>query len=120
MNLREVFRMRWIVIFLAAIAISTAASSQSINGVYDISPEACTREMSDGRVNVQWNNLGFWESACQLTNPTTVRGMQAGALFDLKCSGEGEEWASRALVGLDYDGGLIIYNDGGMSKYFRC
>lgn len=100
--------------------MATAATAQDITGTFDLSQAACKQTASDGRVTVTGNTIQFWESQCRLSNPTTLRGITSAKLYDVTCSGEGDTWTYRILLGTQYDGGLVLYREGGGTVYVRC
>jgi hypothetical protein len=92
------------------------AAAQDFSGVYQLG--GCGTP-TDGRIQITGNQIVFWESACQLTNPVAVRDMGDATLFDLVCSGEGETWSYRAFFMRGAEG-LIMVRDGYAYTYRRC
>lgn len=105
---------------LTAICAASTLSARSLTGVYDISPEACASEFSDGRMEITPTKIQGMEGACDLTNPTSLRDLPNATLFDAVCSGEGMEWSYRVMLAVDYDGALLRYTNDGFWRYPRC
>lgn len=87
---------------------------------FDISKEVCSHEFSDGWLEVTPMAIQFWESSCDLTNPTNLRGLPDAKLYDAVCYGEGEEWTYRVMLATDYRGDLIRYTQEGAWTSVRC
>ena len=121
-NKMENQHMRLISFTLIAALLTTAPSlsAQSTTGIFDISKEACSHEFSDGRLEVTPTAIQFWESSCDLTNPTNLRGLPDAKLYDAVCYGEGEEWTYRVMLATDYRGDLIRYTQEGAWTSVRC
>lgn len=88
------------------------------DGIYDAFD--CSVPVSDQRVTLRGEDLAFYESACRLSNPVQVRGMEGAVLFDAACSGEGETWAARYLLMHTHDGGLIVVGEHWAERHTRC
>lgn len=58
------------------------------------------------------------ESACTLTKPTPVNGMNA-TLYDAECSGEGESYGFRVMF-MPLGERLAMIQDGMVSELERC
>ena len=58
------------------------------------------------------------ESACTLTRPTPVNGMNA-VLFDAECTGEGETYGFRVMF-MPLGERLAMIQDGAISELERC
>jgi len=97
------------------------AAADPFDGLYKPSPTTdCTIEGADGgALRVADNVFHGVESQCAMTRPVNVRDMD-GVLYDMVCTGEGEEWTSRALFLRAADGGLILVWNGYAFKYDRC
>ena len=108
--------------FLVAISlISPAICSAEVvlrDGLYDA--RNCSLAISDERVELRDQTLIFYESACALSNPEPISGLDGAVLFDGICSGEGEEWSERYLLMLLRDGGLGVIWSHWAERYERC
>lgn len=113
-------RLNRVTLISALLATATSLSAQSTTGVFDLSQEACSYEFSDGRIEVTPTAIHGWESSCDLTNPTSLRGLPNAILYDAVCYGEGEEWSYRVMLATNYDGDLVNYTQGGLSTHVRC
>jgi hypothetical protein len=114
------FARLWLWVTLA-IAFAAPAMANPFDGLYKPSPTTdCTVEGGDGgALRVKENVFHGIESQCRMTRPVNVRDMD-GVLYDMICTGEGEEWTSRALFLRAADGGLILAWNGYAFKYDRC
>lgn len=108
--------------FLATVAIVIAgpALAGPFDGTWDFDPASCGAAYSDTRVRISGNQIGFIESTCALGNPTSIREMDSAQLFDLQCSGEGQIWSERVLIGLSGENQLLLYSRGYASLRTRC
>lgn len=108
---------------LALAALPQAALAQSIDftGVYyQGAAQACkTIGIDGGAIQIEDNLFRGVESECRMTRPVNVVNMDA-MLFDMDCSGEGEEWEARAMFMNAASGGLIMVWDGFAFEYARC
>lgn len=104
----------------AAFLAATPLLAGSVDGTWDMSVRQCARQISDGRIRISGNEIHFWESHCELTNPTAIRGMDSAMLYDAHCSGEGMTWSHRMLLAPTSDGGLLMFAGGYSSVYTRC
>lgn len=59
------------------------------------------------------------EMQCLMQNPVNVRDMDA-VLYDMSCSGEGNQWTERAMFMTAADKGLILVWNGYAFQYRRC
>ena len=109
-----------VALIAALLATATSLSAQSTTGIFDMSKEACSYEFSDGRIEVTPTAIHGWESSCNLTNPTNLRGLPDAMLYDAVCYGEGEEWTYRVMLATDYRGDLIRYTQEGAWTSVRC
>ena len=111
--------MRTLAVLLALTA--TPVWAQDFDGLYRPagSDWDCRSVGSDGgALSVRDGVLYGVESACSLTNPTRVNGMNA-MLFDAECSGEGETYSYRVML-MQIAGGLAVIQDGSVSELERC
>ena len=99
------------------IALPVAAGS--IQGTWAGQPEHCTGTYPETKVKISGSRISFMDSSCTLENPTALRGMPEAKLYDKTCSGEGETWSERVLIGNDGDD-LMIYSRGYVSTYKSC
>lgn len=74
---------------------------------------------NDGRVTISGDAITFIETTCALTNETPIRDMAEGTLFDMVCSGEGEEWTERVFIYQTFDG-VAVLSRGVARTYQRC
>ncbi|MGH1576761.1 hypothetical protein [Planktotalea sp.] len=75
--------------------------------------------MDGGALQIKDGQFFGVESACDLTNPTPVRDMNA-TLFDMICSAEGETFSERILIMHTEDGVLTVRDQGYVSELTRC
>ena len=102
----------------AALAASlVAAPAAAFDGTYG---EVCEVVGDMAPVIIEGDIITFYESACQLTNPVSVRDMDGAVLFDMQCSGEGEVWTERVFLQPGWDGGLIFVSRGFAEMLPRC
>lgn len=111
--------MRVVAILVAFAAMPAAA--QSFDGLYR--PEGsgwdCTSVGSDGGAMAVRDGMFYGvESACKLTNPTRVNGMNA-VLFDAECDGEGMSYGYRMML-MALPDGIAVIEDGSVSELERC
>ena len=97
------------------------AQSIDFTGVYHQgSAAACKRIGTDGgAIQIDGTTFRGVESECRMTRPVNVVDMDA-MLFDMDCTGEGEEWEARAMFMNAASGGLIMVWDGFAFEYARC
>ncbi|MEX0281235.1 MAG: hypothetical protein AB3N13_08620 [Arenibacterium sp.] len=111
---------------IVAIAVSTiAASATPFDGLYAPSDsfgmwscQAMDIGADVGAVGILEGYLQGVENACELTNPTNVRGMDA-ILYDANCSGEGETYSHRVML-MRHDEGIYVIQDGYVAEWRRC
>lgn len=111
---------RTLPLLLTALAAGPATGGP-FDGLYKPAPTTdCTLEEGDGApLRVKDNVFHGVESHCQMTRPVNVRDMD-GVLYDMVCTGEGDNWTSRALFLRAADDGLILAWNGFAFKYDRC
>lgn len=110
------FRLSCLGLLLAAPAVAGP-----LDGVFDISPEACAQEVSDARITITGSEMRFYESVCTLGAGEAVPGIPTAWFHDLTCEGEGETWRQRVLLALIYDGSSLIYlGEGTGYESVRC
>lgn len=90
---------RWLVPLILA-----ATPALAFDGTYG----TCGATGDDRPLTIVGDVITFYESQCQMTNPTLVRDMDGAVLFDFVCQGEGETWTDRAFLQRTADGGLIL------------
>lgn len=104
-------------LFLALGAGPLAA--QDINGVYD--GHSCAAEFrSEDSIRIEWPALYFYESQCTLTSATLVPGMETTYVYEASCSGEGEAWTRSYILTPNFEGGVVLVQDGNGQSYERC
>ena len=107
-----------------ALAAATATQVGAFDGLYR--PDEPWAEgwdcksvgMDGGALAVKDGTFFGVENACELTNPTQVRGMDA-VLYDAVCEGEGETDTYRLML-MRVDGGLAVIRDGFVSMLKAC
>lgn len=112
-------------LFPALLACATAAHGGPYDGIYR--PDADWAEgwdcrsvgMDGGALEVRDGMFFGVESACELTNPVTVRDLDA-TLFDAVCSGEGESYGYRMMLMRTANGIATVRSGGEMSRLIRC
>ena len=105
---------------ISGLATSATAQSSVLDGAWAMNPDSCNVTNTDlVPMRISGTTIFGYESRCELTNPVNIRGM-SGQLFDLVCSGEGEEWTTRGLILLNQDGTLVYSHDGWTSILHRC
>ncbi|WP_132600574.1 hypothetical protein [Rhodovulum adriaticum] len=108
--------------------LASPAFAGPFDGRWELDPASCGAVYSEARVAIADDRIGFVESACRLTNPTAIRGMDSAVLYDMECSGEGMmecsgegmTWSERILLARDGEAGLLIYSRGFASRRQRC
>ncbi|MGJ8610169.1 MAG: hypothetical protein ACSHWY_03685 [Octadecabacter sp.] len=74
---------------------------------------------NDSSIQIEGSQIHFIETTCELANPTSLRDMPEGTLFDAVCSGEGEIWSERMMIYSTYDG-VAVLSRGAARTYSRC
>ena len=104
---------------LAAMIWGGAAAALPIqDGTYDVA--ACGESVSDLAIEVQGEDIAFFESRCAMTNPVNVRDMGGAVLYDAVCTGEGESFTRRIMVMAGPDGRAVLVQAGFATTYRRC
>ncbi len=70
-------------------------------------------------IKIEGPRIFYVETTCELNNPTPVRGMSEGLLFDAICIGEGDKWAERVMLYQTYEG-VSVLSRGAVRTYTRC
>jgi hypothetical protein len=97
---------------LFAVTVAQGANAQSIQGVWGDSREICNMaDPGDGAPIIVSGTL---------ENPTNLRDIPEGKLYDQECWSEGEQYLGRVFIATDGSNGLIIYENGYASTYVRC
>lgn len=108
---------------LFAVSLPCLASAGDYDGVYRPAGYQgwdCKTIGSDGgALAIKAGQFFGVESACDLTNPTPVRGMDA-TLFDMICSAEGESYSERLMIMHSAEGGIVTIRNGYASALERC
>lgn len=102
-------------LFAALVVLSALPARADI--VLDHSAEACTRELSDGRVTLTETEVKFWESSCEITGQAEAG--NGARDVTMLCSGEGEVWQN-ALKIEETSTGYRLTGEGGSVDYVRC
>lgn len=116
--------MRRLLCALAFGLVAAPAAADPYDGVYR--PDQtwaegwnCSDVGSDGgAMAVQDGWFYGVESACQLTNPVSVRDLPA-TLYDAECSSEGETYTQRVML-MSTARGVVLVNAFGASPLVRC
>ncbi|WP_071675148.1 hypothetical protein [Nioella nitratireducens] len=104
---------------LLALIPLTAAAQEVPQGRFEL--ETCSgNPYSDGVLEITGREILFYESACSLSNPEPVRGMEAAYLWDGQCAGEGESWTARYLIMPDWENGLVFVQEHWAATYAYC
>jgi len=105
----------------AVLALAAAPVCADYDGRYRLSPDADCSDLStsEGLLRIDEGVFEGAESACRMTDPLAVRGMDA-TLYDMVCTGEGLTWTERAMLMRAADGGLILVWDGYAFAYPAC
>ncbi len=110
--------MKTIFLVSALALITTSALADPFDGRYSSDECSPTGVHQEGNVEIRDGHISYYESGCRLSNPVSVRGMNA-VLYDGKCSGEGSEWNKRVLL-MAHDNGVFDIEDGYIRKLSRC
>ena len=97
-----------------------AVAETSLDGLYRPAGSSwdCTSVGSDGgAMAIRDGVFHGVESACTLTRPTPVNGMNA-VLFDAECTGEGETYGFRVMF-MPVEERLAMIQDGAISELER-
>ncbi|MGR3636895.1 MAG: hypothetical protein ACU0BK_13370 [Shimia sp.] len=107
------------------VGLSPALSNASpYDGVFSPAGEgnwSCDPEqigMDGGALAVMQGQMRGVENSCNLTNPTSVRGMNA-MLFDAQCSSEGETYSYRVML-MSHANGIYVIQDGYAAEWRYC
>lgn len=103
---------------LALLLLSAPLCAQDFDGQYQI--DQCTPGPSDSQMSIRGDRIEFWESSCEMSNPVDLRDMGRATLYDLKCTGEGEEWSYRVLLTQGGQADLVMLHEGFVTFYQRC
>jgi hypothetical protein len=80
----------------------------------------CTAvDYDNADLEIRGNSISFIETNCKLSNPTMLRDMPEGMLYDAVCSGEGDVWQERMMIYKTYDG-IAVISRGAVRPYRRC
>lgn len=106
---------------ILAAFLPSAALSGPLDGVYDVSEEACGKEFSDGRITIAEPDIFYHESSCTMANGQPLEGFRTAWVYDLTCQGEGDTWSERAILSLVFEGDRLIHlSDGYGYEALRC
>lgn len=70
-------------------------------------------------IAIEGNQVFFIETTCTLSDPSKLRDMPEGTLYDATCNGEGSVWYERMMVYQTYDG-VVVISRGTVRTYRRC
>ena len=76
-------------------------------------------EYDDANFGIEGNTVQWIETTCKLSNPTAVRDMPEGMLYDAVCNGEGDIWSERMFIYQTY-AGVAVLSRGAVRTYTRC
>lgn len=80
----------------------------------------CTAvDYDNAMLQIQGNTLTYIETTCKLANPTALRDMPEGTLYDAVCNGEGDIWSERVMV-YDTYAGVAVISRGAVRTYRAC
>jgi len=107
---------------LLSVTVSQGVNAQSIQGVWGASQEICNLADPGDRapIIVSGNSIRYYEGICTLENPTNLRDIPEGKLYDQECWSEGEQFLGRVFIATNGGNGLIIYENGYAATYVRC
>ncbi len=113
--------MRLLTIPATVLALATPAPATA-QGLFDglFRVGQCGAQPGDTEMTISGTHMQFYETSCDLSNPTPVHGMGDATLYDVSCTGEGENWTARYLVMSDWDGGVILVQEGLATTFSRC
>lgn len=99
----------------------TPVQAVDVDGVYKLTADASCNLIGEvgGALMIRDDVLHGIGSQCRMMNRLPVRNMEAD-LVDMRCVGEGTEWAERALVMRGAEGDLILVWNGYAFTYPRC
>ncbi len=109
-------------IFSAIALIPTLASATPYDGVYKQTATAdCGMVGVDGQALEIRDGIFYGvEVQCRMSRPVSVVNMDA-TLYDMQCSGEGQNWTERAMVMQNAKrDGIIMLWDGYAFVYEAC
>ncbi len=108
---------------LLLLPLPTLAQDSAFEGDWAAGdPLSCDMSGSDSEnfaLRIRGNQFRGLETECRMTNPLTVPGI-GGVLYDMDCTGEGDQWNYRAFFMIDRDGRLVMIADGSARTYPRC
>lgn len=88
-----------------------------------IDPYSCSADEAEGTIPIEGNKYGDPESNCTMSNPVSVRGLDA-TLFDVTCRGEWGSRTQRELLMLyrdtDDQDRLLMVRPNGVAELERC
>ncbi|MGI3184962.1 hypothetical protein [Nioella aestuarii] len=104
---------------LLSLSASAAFAQNLPQGRYELN--ACSgNPYSDGVMELSGWEILFYESACTVSNPEAVRGMDGAYLYDAQCSGEGETWTARYLIMPGWDNDVVFVQEHWAGLYAYC
>jgi len=74
--------------------------------------------MDGGALQIEGDALIGVENYCELSQPTSVRGMEA-VLYDADCAGEGYEYSYRVML-LRQPSGVYVITEDGVADWTLC
>lgn len=111
--------MRTTVLSTALALIALPAMAGPFDGTWAQNRADCSGSYPETKVQISGSKVSFLETSCALENPTPIRGMPQGKLYDLACSGEGMSWSDRTFIAKD-GSGLFIFKQGHAAMYLHC
>lgn len=106
-------------VLVLALVADTARGQALPQGRYEL--EACSgNPYSDGVMEMNGWEILFYESACTVSNPVAVRGMEGAYLYDADCAGEGMTWTARYLIMPGWDNRIVFVQERWAGVYAHC
>lgn len=107
-----------------ALTVTVAAAGPFDGNYYDRengpNEDYCDAVPEGGIAEIKANQVFFYETSCQLSNPVTVRGMDA-ILYDAECGGEGPLSETRIMLMRPRDGdGIFVLTETYFYDWANC
>lgn len=104
---------------LTLLGAATAGAQALPQGRYALNGCSGT-PYGDGGMELNGSQILFYESACTVSNPVAVQGMEGAWLYDAQCSGEGENWSARYMIMPGWDNRLVFVQERWAGVYDYC
>jgi len=107
-----------------ALTVTVATAGPFDGNYYDRengpNEDYCATTPEGGVAEIKANQVFFYETSCQLSNPVNVRGMDA-KLYDAECSGEGPTSEQRIMLMRPREGdGIIVLTETYVYDWVNC